>query len=398
MVQEGLPDVLSRNVDKILSKVTTSDSEFLAQISHELRTPLNGIIGVIDIMAREEDQDSDIHETYMRTLQQSCRTLMSVVNRLQDLSHLQTFPKREASVIFDLEAVVTGISQGMQYHHKDSVTMTQLSIDFDSRIPCTVKADLTKIQQTLGNLCRIAAFVSKTHCVTIDVTLKYLLGTHCTLTFQIKMENVDSNVDVFQPQLLTIESVDLFQTDTRDNLLIGMTICRKFLNELGSDLDIHRVEGNGLLFVFDLTLEWVPGSPKRSPLTKEEFKTVKVLIAEDNPVNTKILEKMLSILGVRAVTSVANGELALQKLRLENFDIVLMDLDMAVMSGYDSAWNIRNVLKNDVPIIALSADSTNAAKQRCRDVKMSDFFSKPVTVQTLSEMISKWRRERGSEN
>ena len=210
MAERSTAQVLARNVDEILSVATTSDAKFLAQISHELRTPLNGIIGVIDLMSREEDQSLESCDTYLRSLQQSCRTLLSVVNRLQDLSHLQTFPNYEANVIFDVRAVVTGISQAMQFHDKDSEDKTQLTISFDDRIPSTVKADLTKIQQTLVNLCTIAALVSKDHSVVIKVTLKYIDRSQCTCAFHIETAGMLDVFDVFEDKLLTIESINLF--------------------------------------------------------------------------------------------------------------------------------------------------------------------------------------------
>lgn len=386
--------ILSQNINRILTQSTTNDTQFLASISHEMRTPLNGIIGVIDLLSHQTDLSA--FEVYSKTLEQSCRVLLTVVNRLQDISDLQTAECSTTiagdTLSFDLEAVVTGISQTMQFYNDNSSESTQLDLKFDSRIPRTIKADLTKIQQILTNLCTIAALISTDRYVVLETSLKYLNDKLCTIRFVVKSGNVSvqKNFKLKDHVLLDFEPSDLFDSSTLNNMHIGVNISRKFLQELNQTLSIDQVDKQ-LHFSFDLDVESQESSPRKCHQSVN-IQDAHVHVVDDNSINIMVVTRMLKYLGVSFSAS-HDGQEVVEKLSgssSERFDMIFMDLDMPILDGYGATQKIRHTLNNDIVIVALTANSTNAAKAKCKDFGMNDFFTKPITIETLREMIYKW--------
>ena len=385
--------VLQRNIDIILDKATNRNPSFLAAISHEMRTPLNGIIGIIDLMSRGNCAE-DL-EMYLRTLEHSCRGLMSVVNRCQDLSGLQEASRVDDTLAFDLNAVVTGVSQVMQFYNDDSPETTQVHIVYDPRLPRVIKADLTRIQQVITNLCVVGGNASQDGYVNINLALRYLNNADCKIRVVIDSGPVGrpEYLDLqHQAPLDNLKDSDMFNPRALNNMQITVDICRKFLDELGSRLIASELYGCRLRFQFDLNVESAEKLP-RDDNGLERIEEVKVMVVDDNKVNRMIVSRMLDIIGVTRYAA-NSGREAIQVLLDKgwNIDMVFMDLDMPDIDGYEATEQIRNVWKSDITIVALTANSTNQAKQRCKDIGMQDFFTKPITIQTLREMIAKWRK------
>jgi CheY-like chemotaxis protein len=360
----------------------------LASISHEMRTPLNGIIGVIDLMSHiGNDHPSQL---YIKTLEQSCRVLLSVVNRLQDISYLHNPLPYNDGIVFDIRAVLSGIAENMQYFNAESSESTQLNINIDSRIPSIVRGDLTKIQQTFTNLVTVAALISEKHYSSIQLRLKYLYGNEATFGVLVRTNTI-INKEFFrltENMSIKFNNADLFNTGTLNNMFIGLNICRRFISVLGSQLTISKVKDT-LHFEFDLALHSEEKLPRVIHDDNIKLSDFTVLVADDNVINLLIIVKMLNHLGVKS-TTVADGQQVINKLENETFDMIFMDLEMPVMDGFDATKYIRNKMKNYLIIVALTANSTNEAKQKCKNVGMNDYFTKPITIQTIKEMIYKW--------
>ncbi len=381
--------LLVRNIQHILERASTNDVEFLANISRELRTPLNGIVGVIDLMSHDAKEDTRVdNEVYLATLEQSCRTLLAVINRLQDISDLQSGTHGMSDTLtFDLPAVISGISQNMQFFSESSTERTQLSITFDERIPRTIKGNLTKLQQVLTNLCSISAQCAGNGYASLRVVLKYLYQQECTIAFEVKCQQVSEKkaFKLINTAPLEFSEVDLFDSTSTNNMLIGLNICRKFLQQLGSDLVVSVVDGS-LSFTFELKVESEENKNSRS---SDKLNETRVLVVDDNTVNVLVVTKMLKFLGIQ-YESVVDGLYVPQKLAEQKFDMIFMDIDMPGMDGYDTARYVREKMQSQITIIALTANSTNEAKRKCRQVGMNDFFTKPLTVQSVREMVCKW--------
>ncbi|KAI8918670.1 hypothetical protein DFJ77DRAFT_508938 [Powellomyces hirtus] len=394
VLTEAKENLQEDNVHKI--KMKTSGMEFLGIVSHELRTPLNSLIGLIDLM-QADDMTND-QRLYIKTLEQSCTHLMSVVNRMQDLAALQQSDAATVNIIpFDIVATMTGVAEAMQHLSTHTGKGTQVVLDLDSNIPLSVNGDLTKIQQVLSNLVGIATTSSLTKLGSLKATFEPTTGQNANIHIVIKGVKTQTPQALLEGIALEFSFQDLFQPLTFNNLSQGIVISREFLAQLGSTLHMDIDEEGTLIFTFDLKLTYETSSDvaRNSQSNRGEFKadraSVKILLAEDNKVNRQIVRKMLSKMGFANVDGAENGKEAIEKVEAEHFDIILMDCDMPLISGYEAAEHIRTVMKNNtIKIIALTANSTNNAKQRCISVGMDDYFTKPITIKTLSEMLHKW--------
>lgn len=400
VIREAEDLILSKNIENIVKSSSTADVMFLSIISHEMRTPLNGIVGVTDLMTHEEKSGiSDNLKLYIQTLEQSCRTLLTVMNRLQDLSDLQFVQNNEVQedcISLDIRAIIEGISENLSYFDENIDIKTHLFIEVDERIPQMMKGNLTRIQQVFTNIVSIAALVGFDKYAKIIVTLSYAYDKEILIKVLIQSSTIANKQFFNLKNFSTIyfEKSEIFDSKSYSNMEIGVNICRKFVQMLGSNLNTTITDDDKLQFSLLLPLIVADNEDvnlKKSFNNIRKIENVNILIVDDNAVNRMIIQKMLHNIKVKTEIAV-DGKKALDEIKnnKHKYDLVLMDLDMPIMDGYESTKCIRSKLKDDVTIIALTADSTNNAKRKCKEVGMNDYFTKPLTTQTLKNMIAKW--------
>ncbi|KAJ3147750.1 hypothetical protein HDU89_005109 [Geranomyces variabilis] len=389
ILDEAEESLQRQNVEQIKAK--TFGMEFLGQVSHNLRTPLNGLIGVIDLMQGEEMSKSQ--RLYIKTLEQSCTHLLSVVSRMQDLAALQSGKPTNNIMAFDLKAIVTGVAESMQHMSIHTGRGTQVALDLDEKIPRSINGDLTKIQQVLANLVGVAAISSLAKYAALNASFEPLAGDKAKVHFAIKGVRTQTPKSLLEGFDLEFSFDDLFRPLTSVNLSHGIVLCREFLRQLGSRLEVEVDAKDSLIFRFVLNVTY----DRKSTTLQDEGpqdcsqSAIKILVAEDNGVSRRIATMMLKKLGFTNVDEVENGQEVLTKLKDKTYDVILMDCDMPIMSGYEATKHIRHELKNTtLKIVALTANSTNEARQRCIEVGMDDYFTKPITMKTLAEMLYKW--------
>ncbi|KAJ3159340.1 hypothetical protein HDU88_000625 [Geranomyces variabilis] len=391
ILDEAKEALQARNVEQIKAK--TFGMEFLGNVSHELRTPLNGLIGAIDLMQGEEMSTSQ--RLYIKTLEQSCTHLLSVVSRMQDLAALQSGKPTNNIMPFDLRATITGVAESMQHMSIHTGRGTQVTLDLDPEIPRSVNGDLTKVQQILANLVGIAAISSLAKYAALKATFETLGGGAAKIHFVIKGVQSQTPKTLLEGFDLEFSFEDLFKPLTPVNLSHGVVICREFLKQLGSCLHMKVDAKDSLIFRFSLDVTYDimgVGYDKEDTLRQAQL-AVRILVAEDDKVSRQIAMMMLKKLGFKNVDGVENGQEAVTKLHSKTYDVILMDCDMPVMDGYEATEHIRTKLKNTtVKIVALTANSINEARQRCIATGMDDYFTKPITMKTLAEMLHKWLR------
>lgn len=374
-------------------KRKTFGMQFLGTISHELRTPLNSLIGVIDLM-QAEDMTGD-QQIYIKTMEQSCTHLMTVIDRMQDLAALQSETSKTNVIPFDLVAVITGIADSLEHIHLGGAEVTRVDLDIDPRIPRTVTGDLTKVQQVIANLVAIATKASGEKRSSVSARFNSEEPGKAMISFMIKGLRVSEPGLLLEGLNAEYSLPDLFQPAATSNLSQTIILSREFLMQLESRLYLSVDPEDTLMFSFELRLTYDAKQALHEPLPVERTSSspddVRILIAEDNLVNQAILKKMLGKLGFKNVHLAENGKIAVEKLMVSLYDIIFMDCDMPVLNGYDATEHIRKVMGyTNITIVALTANSTHEAKQRCVQMGMDDYFTKPVTMKTLSNMLNKW--------
>ncbi|KAI8584894.1 CheY-like superfamily [Geranomyces variabilis] len=335
---------------------------------------------------------SDDQRLYIKTLEQSCAQLLSVIGRMQDLAALQQDTPITNIIPFDIVGIITGVAESVQRMSIHGRHGTLVALDLDPELPLSIDGDLTKLQQILINLVGIATTSSLTKHALLKAKFEALNDKQAKIHFVITGAHTQTPKSLLDGLDHEFSFNDLFQPLTSNNLSQGIVICQEFLKHLGSHLELEIATDDTLIFRFSMDVTYNKKAVARDyeGELRGARSAVRILVAEDNRVSQRIAIAMLNKLGFMDVDAVENGQEAIDKLEQKPYDVILM-VGMPVLDGYDAACHIRTVLKNTtVIIVALTANSTNTARQRCIAAGMDDYFTKPITIKTLTEMLHKW--------
>ena len=375
------------NARDVAEKAAGAKSDFLSVMSHEIRTPLNAIIGNIHLLQQEEKLPSQTD--YLRVLQISADNLLNLINDILDFGKIE-----EGKILFsekdiDIRNLVNNIK--MANRMRASEKGNTIKVMFDDDIPAVVKGDDTRLNQVLNNLISNAVKFTRNGNIIIEVQLVKSAEQTVDLSFAVKDNGIGIPED--KQQLIFERFTQANSEITREfgGSGLGLTIIRRLLNLQNSDIQLQSEAGKGSTFFFTLTFK------KSTAVLKEEkildrqnmnLQGIKVLLVEDVEFNVMVAEKMLH--SWNACVDVAeNGLAGVGKAKQNNYDIVLMDLQMPIMDGYSAAKNIRE-FNSVVPIIALTASASPDIQTKAFEKGMNDYISKPFNPNDLFNMIFKY--------
>ncbi len=415
-LRESHQKLISTNKKLIQSDKTKS--EFLANMSHEIRTPLNGVIGMAHILSQGK-LDSEQKDS-VGAIKTSAQNLLDVINEILDFSKLESGKSQVEDVDFSLNELVnqvlkilspTAISKGLD-----------LLSHLDKDIPEIIKSDELKIRQILTNLIGNAIKFTENGKIILDVRQTEVEDDYSELTFSIK----DTGIGIPSKKLETIfESFTQADSSTSRKFGgtgLGLSICKKLTELLNGKIWAESDYGKGSTFIFSVIVSHPKGSTKKTTLEKKALETqtrlsrmrkkeksnaivsekvkpiisplsssLKILVVEDNSINRAVALKSLELLGLPASAAV-DGEEAIKLIKSEIFDLILMDIQMPNLDGYECTRQIRRLLsQNDQPvIIAMTATSVSNTENPFIAKGMDDYLPKPIDVGQLSEKIHNW--------
>ena len=367
--------------------------EFLATVTHELRTPMNGVIGSLELMQTVK-LDVEL-EQYQKTAAGSARDMMRMVNDILALTELQAgklYPRREP---FSLRGLFDGLRA--QYLPRATEKGLEFIVELDDSLPDTLEGDAGKLAQSIGYLLDNAIkFTHQGH-----VTLRVSAGGPLTANMPLRIEVLDSGIGFSVPASGNLyqrfKQLDGSMTRQYGGLGIGLAICRQLVDLLGGTLRHHSTPGHGSSFELDVQLNLPvqvrePGAVRRRvggmPQRRPEQCTV--LVVEDNAINQLVTRGMLLKLGYRVRTA-DNGVEALEMLRSEPIDAVLLDCQMPVMDGFATCRALRGLPGcAELPVLAITAHSHSGDRERCLAAGMSDYLAKPVKFVELQTLLHDW--------
>ena len=382
--------------------------EFLAVMSHEMRTPLNGLLGMSDLLL-----DSELTEEqreFADIVHQCGKNLLAIISDILDFTLVRV--KKLDVELKDIN-LRTCLDETMgSFTSRAAGAGLGLTSRIAPEVPSLVRGDGGKVQQILTSLIDNALKFTQRGAVVISVSVCSVKNSSVVLRFDVH----DTGIGMAESRLADVftafTQVDSSSTRSYGGTGLGLALAKELATLLGGEIGVTSEQGKGSTFWFTATMEicgkgelqaTVPaalpqpvleGAPPAVPENSVvEGVAVRILMAEDNPINQKTALHLLKNLGYKADVA-TDGLKTVRALEIAEYDLVLMDCMMPEMSGYEATEVIRDVtshvLNHGVPIIAVTANVMDGDREKCLQCGMDDYLAKPLTKKALSEMLDKW--------
>lgn len=379
------------------AKITAEEAvkakqQFLSNMSHEIRTPLNAIIGFTKVVLKTELTEKQ--KEYISAIKISGDALIVLINDILDLAKVDAGKMTFEQIPFKLSASLYAMIH--LFETKINEKNIQLIKKYDPDIPEVLVGDPVRLHQVILNLVSNAVKFTSNGKITVEVKLLKEDAENATIGFYV----TDTGIGIPENKIERI--FDNFQQATSGTARLyggtglGLAIVKQLVESQGGTVDVKSKVGEGSTFSFTLTFKKTTEkieSEKENDITFDKNAAdVRILVAEDVVLNQLLMKTLLEEFGFQ-MDIASNGRIAIEKLQEEKYDIVLMDLQMPEKNGYEATQYIRNELKMDIPIIALTADVTTADVEKCKEVGMNDYISKPIDDKILFKKLNRYLRK-----
>ncbi len=401
-LQTGREEVLLRQQADNANK---AKSDFLANMSHEIRTPMNGVLGMLELLQKSP---LDAHgQSLANMAYSSAEDLLNIINNVLDFSKIESNKLGLELNVFNLhELIKTTLGK---INHQAEKKNISLKHNIAADLPLYVKGDATKIRQVLLNLLSNALkFTSRGEiCLTVSIKQNAIEADAPAESLHkqwIKFSVTDTGLGIHSNKKKEIFNAFIQANNSISRIYggtgLGLAICQSLVNLQGGNIGVESRLGKGSHFWFLLPLEIIndtrPESvTDKSAQYKKTFSKIcsnaRILVAEDNSVNQMLTSYILDGFGFK-YKIVENGKLAIEAVKKEHYDLILMDCHMPVMDGLSCTKAMREekLVDSCIPIIALSADVFSGFQEKCRSAGMNDFLSKPFKQEQFAEILNKW--------
>ncbi|HWZ23522.1 MAG TPA: CheR family methyltransferase, partial [Cytophagaceae bacterium] len=381
---------------QIAEDAVKAKQQFLSNMSHEIRTPMNAIIGFTNVVLKTTLDDTQ--KEYINAIKVSGDALVILINDILDLAKVNAGKMTFERTPFNL--FVSMSSMLHLFEPKIDEKNLKLVTEYDSSIPAILIGDPLRLRQIILNLVSNAVKFTDEGKLTISVRKLKEDAKKITIEFKFK----DTGIGIAKNKLGQI--FNSFEQATRETSSsyggsgLGLAIVKQLVELQGGTIDVNSEEGKGSTFGFVLRFEKIDPkkemkkgiklNPVKNDLIPEIIaKNVKILVVEDVQLNQLLIKIILLEFGFE-FDIVSNGKLAIENLTKNKYDIILMDLQMPEMNGFEATAYIRKKLNSKIPIIALTADVTGMDVEKCLTVGMNDYISKPIDEKLLYSKIIKY--------
>ncbi len=373
---------------EIAEKSNEAKNRFLATTSHEIRTPLNGILGFSNLLLN--DDLSVQHREFIQIIHDSAGHLFDLIREIIDFSKIERGEIAFISDFFNLHEVIHSVEKVTKISHQDS--KPDFYVKIEANVPEYLKGDEGRLRQVLFNLINNAFKFTEEGFVSLEVRSVESDLNKERIQFVVR----DTGIGIVETEIKNIfkdfVQLNTDMNSTRKGMGLGLSICKQIVEGQNGEIRVDSEPGSGSRFIIELTFERVQGSLQKKDLLELEDLTsssIRILYAEDKLVNAMVLQKYLMLQGVK-VDIAENGEVALEMLERGTYDLVLMDIEMPVMDGYEATKAIRRLSdekKRNIPVIALTAHALDEFEQKSYESGMNAFQTKPLQIESLMKVI-----------
>ena len=373
-------------------EASEAKSKFLSVMTHELRTPMNAVIGFSHLLIQNNPRLDQLDD--LKTLRFSAENLLALINNILDFNKVEAGMLSLEQIDFDLKNIIEEIISTMMPRARQR--NINLHYNYDDKLPVSVVGDPLRLSQIINNLLSNALKFTENGIVVIDVKLNSKIGSDVLIDFSVS----DTGIGMDDSTLTTVfEAFTQASSETSrkyGGTGLGLAITQKLIELYGSKIHVESEIGKGTRFYFSINFAQLTNASdevmnKEAEYEFTPFSGQNILLVEDNNVNKIIAKKFLAAWKLNVETA-DNGVIALKKIQLQAYDLVLMDLQMPEMDGYQASTAIRRFGVEpyvSIPIIALTAASKADVYENVFLSGMNDFISKPFNPIDLHEKIKK---------
>ncbi|MFV7235708.1 PAS domain S-box protein [Flavobacterium sp. ZB4R12] len=369
----------------IAENAVKAKQQFLSNMSHEIRTPMNAIIGFTKVILKTDL--STKQKEYLNAIKMSGDALIVLINDILDLAKVDagkmTFEKSPFKMKSSISAMLHLFETKIQEKNLQLVT------EYDNKIPNVLVGDPVRLHQIILNLVSNAVKFTAIGKITVSVHLLHEDEDKVVIEFAV----TDTGIGIPEDKIGKI--FDNFQQASSGTSRLyggtglGLAIVKQLVEPQGGSIRVKSKINKGSIFSFTLSFQKTNADAELENEMMEldtEIKNIKVLVVEDIPLNQLLMKTLLDDFGFdRDIAE--NGKIAIEKLKSKDYDIILMDLQMPEMNGFEATEYIRKTMNSKIPIIALTADVTTVDLAKCKAVGMNDYLAKPVDERLLYSKI-----------
>ncbi|MFV8323767.1 PAS domain S-box protein [Flavobacterium sp. LS2R12] len=369
----------------IAENAVKAKQQFLSNMSHEIRTPMNAIIGFTKVVLKTELTTKQ--KEYLNAIKMSGDALIVLINDILDLAKVDagkmTFEKRPFKMKSSIAAMLHLFETKIQEKN------LKLIKEYDNKIPDVLVGDPIRLHQIILNLVSNAVKFTSKGKIIVSVHLLHEDEDKVIIEFAV----TDTGIGI--PKEKTGKIFENFQQASSGTSRLyggtglGLAIVKQLVEPQGGSIRVRSTVNEGSTFSFTLSFQKTNAEAELENEIMEldtELKNIKVLVVEDIPLNQLLMKTLLDDFGF-ARDIAENGKIAIEKLKENDYDIILMDLQMPEMNGFEATEYIRNTMKSKIPIIALTADVTTVDLAKCKAVGMNDYIAKPIDERLLYSKI-----------
>jgi len=390
-------DISQRKKDaEELLRAQKAKELFLANISHEIRTPINGIAGMADLLSHNPSEEDQM--LYLKAIKTAAENLKVIINDILDLASIESGKLKFEKINFNLDKTIRSLVDTFRLQSQEKGI--KLVYHKDASLPSIFIGDPVRLNQILINLISNALKFTQQGSITVSVTLDKIFHKEYYLKFEIR----DTGIGIPKSKLKTIfesfSQADASVTRKYGGTGLGLTIVRQLAQLQHGSIKVSSEEGKGS--VFTVVIPYKQGitdeqaTSSKVGLSKSlQLQNASILLVEDNDINRLYAGSIMKMWGCPFDTA-ENGEVAIEKLKNAHFDLILMDIQMPVMDGFEATQVIRQMPneKSNIPIVALTANATQKDINKCLSLGMNDCLTKPFTQQDLLKILDKFLGEK----
>ncbi|PJJ66953.1 signal transduction histidine kinase [Chryseobacterium geocarposphaerae] len=375
--------------EKKASVAAQTKENFLANMSHEIRTPLSGILGFTNLLQKRPLDETS--KEFVSSIQRSGENLMAIINDILDLSKIEAGMMRITKGIFSINGLVNSVETFFVERAKEKGLT--ISSKIDPSIPDTLNGDATRLTQILVNLIGNAIKFTHQGRITIEIYNKHQTENEVVVGFKVS----DTGIGIDKEKLSEVfERFNQGEDSTTRNYGgtgLGLSIVKSLIQLQNGDIEVMSEQGKGTTFHFYIPYAIAGEQINVIPAVDTQYfkdrsnTPLKVLVVDDNAINQSLMKHLLSQWNIDFDTA-NNGLEAVEYLKNNDCDLVLMDIQMPQMDGYTATQKIREELNLNLPIIAMTAHALAGEREKCLSRGMNEYISKPVNEDELFKLIS----------